>query len=32
VLSLNGHPIIRDPELLDDALARIRAGPVTAAA
>jgi hypothetical protein len=32
VLSLNGHPIIGDPELLDDALARIRAGPVTAAA
>jgi hypothetical protein len=32
VLSLNGHPIICDPELLDDALARIRAGPVTAAA
>jgi hypothetical protein len=32
VLSLNGHPIICDPEQLDDALARIRAGPVAAAA
>ena len=32
VLSLCGHPIISDPELLDDALARIRAGPVVAAA
>jgi len=31
-LSLNGHPIICDPELLDDALTRIRAGPATAAA
>jgi len=32
VLSLTGHPILADPDLLDDALARIRAGPVTAAA
>jgi hypothetical protein len=32
VLSLRGHPIICDPELLDDALTRIRAGPVSAAA
>ena len=32
VLSLCGHPILADPDLLDDALARIRAGPVTAAA
>jgi hypothetical protein len=32
VLALNGHPIICDPELLDDALERIRAGPVTIAA
>ncbi len=32
VLSLSGHPIIGDPERLDDALARIRAGPITAAA
>jgi hypothetical protein len=32
VLSLGGHPFIGDPELLDDALARIRAGPVTTAA
>jgi hypothetical protein len=32
VLALNGHPMICDPELLDDALARIRAGPITAAA
>jgi hypothetical protein len=32
VLSLRGHPIICDPELLDDALTRIRAGPVAAAA
>jgi hypothetical protein len=32
LLSLNGHPMICDPELLDDALARIRAGPVTAEA
>jgi hypothetical protein len=30
VLSLGGHLIIRDPDLLDDALARIRAGPVAA--
>jgi hypothetical protein len=30
VLGLNGHPIICDPELLDDALGRIRAGPVPA--
>jgi hypothetical protein len=30
VLSLHGHPIITDPEQLDDALGRIRAGPVTA--
>ena len=30
VLSLNGHPIISDPELLDHALERIRAGPVAA--
>jgi len=30
VLSLNGHPIITDPELLDEALTRIRAGPVAA--
>jgi hypothetical protein len=27
---LSGHPIICDPELLDDALGRIRAGPVPA--
>jgi hypothetical protein len=32
LLSLNGHPMICDPELLDDALARVRAGPVTAEA
>jgi hypothetical protein len=32
VLSLNAHPIICDPEQLDDALTRIRAGPVTTAA
>jgi hypothetical protein len=31
VLSLNGHLIIRDPEQLDDALERIRAGPAAAA-
>ena len=31
-LSLVGHQIICDPDLLDDALARIRAGPVTTAA
>ena len=30
VLSLNGHPIIGDPEHLDAALAHIRAGPVAA--
>jgi hypothetical protein len=29
-LSLKGHPIITDPDLLDDALGRIRAGPVAA--
>ena len=28
VLSLGGNPIISDPEQLDDALTRIRAGPV----
>jgi hypothetical protein len=32
VLALNGHPIVCDPELLDDALTRIRAGPARAAA
>jgi len=32
VLSLNGHSSVCNPEVLDDALARIRAGPVTAAA
>ncbi len=32
VLSLGGHPFISDPDLLDDALARIRAGPVATAA
>ena len=32
VYDLNGHPVITDPEQLDAALARIRAGPVTAAA
>jgi hypothetical protein len=30
VLSLCGHPMICDPELLDDALAAIRAGPAAA--
>jgi hypothetical protein len=30
VLSLNGHPAITDPEMIDAALARIRAGPVAA--
>jgi hypothetical protein len=32
VLSLHGHSIVCDPELLDDALGRIRAGPASAAA
>ena len=32
VLSLYGHPILSDPEQHDDALARIRAGPVASAA
>jgi hypothetical protein len=31
-MSLEGHPVICDPEALDRALAHIRAGPVTAAA
>ena len=31
-LSLDGHPVICDPEQLDHALGRIRAGPVTTAA
>jgi hypothetical protein len=30
VLSLNGHPAITDPEMIDAALERIRAGPVAA--
>jgi hypothetical protein len=32
VLSLNGHPIMCDPELLDAALTRIRAGPAATTA
>jgi hypothetical protein len=32
VLSLGGHPIIRDADELDRALQQIRAGPVAAAA